>query len=198
MIKVKRLLTNYKHYKKFLLENNNSDRLSKWLKILPDSSKYNLLKNYLNIDIIQEEILNKPIPNKYKLEIKNIIKKKILFYSNNSNLYSLDIFTLQENIGIYNHISFTIGDSDNVKDIDYENLTDKNEMLDLMGRIRFILQDLINKNIITNNFCIGGTDLEKKNKIYYYLLKVIVGEDGFKKINTTIYPKTSWGLYFSI
>ena len=197
MIKVKRLLTNYKHYKKFLLENNHSDRLSKWLKILPDSSKDNLLKNYLNIDVIQEEILNKPIPNTYKLEVKNSIKKKVLFYSNSNNLYSLDVFTLQENIGIYNHISFTIGDSDNVKDIDYENLTDKNEMLDLMGRIQFILQDLINKNIITNNFCIGGTDLEKKNKIYYYLLKVIVGEDGFKKVNTTIYPKTGWGLYFS-
>ena len=68
-----------------------------------------------------------------------------------------------------------------------------------MNRIHFILKDIIDKNYINNNlFCIGGTEIESKNNIYEYSLKVIVGNNGFDKLKTSVYPKTGWGLYFSI
>ena len=46
-------------------------------------------------------------------------------------------------------------------------------------------------------FCIGGAKLLAKNNIYQYMLKVIVGEDGFKKLKTNKY-NTGFGLYFKI
>ena len=42
------------------------------------------------------------------------------------------------------------------------------------------------------------TEIIEKNNIYEYLLKVIVGDDGFKKMKTEVYDKVGWGLYFSI
>jgi hypothetical protein len=83
-------------------------------------------------------------------------------------------------------------------DIDYNKPTGKNEMIELLNRLHFILKDLVSKNIINNNFCIGGTELIEKNNIYEFFLKVIVGDGGFEKINTNVYPKVGWGLYFSI
>jgi hypothetical protein len=70
-------------------------------------------------------------------------------------------------------------------------------MIELLNRLHFILKDLVSKNIINNNFCIGGTELIENN-IYEFFLKVIVGDGGFEKINTNVYSKVGWGLYFSI
>ena len=63
--------------------------------------------------------------------------------------------------------------------------------------MNFILRDLV-KNGISNLFCIGGNEIFQKNNIYEYFLKVVVGEDGFKKLNTDVYPDSGWGLYFKI
>ena len=135
---------------------------------------------------------------------------KVLFQSKSNINYRLDIHTIVEKNGIVNHISFT---EDDIKydiipdkqsdfeqyEIDYNRLTGKNEMIELMNRIHYILSNLLSNDDLSNNsFCIGGTELIEKNNIYEYLLKVIVGDGGFKKINTDIYSKVGWGLYFSI
>jgi hypothetical protein len=57
---------------------------------------------------------------------------------------------------------------------------------------------MVNDKVIENSFCVGGTLFLKKNYLYKYFLKMIVGEDGFKKRDTVVYPKVGWGLYFKI
>jgi hypothetical protein len=80
----------------------------------------------------------------------------------------------------------------------YEEPTNNYEVYDLLGRIRFILNSMVNDKVIENSFCVGGTLFLKKNYLYKYFLKMIVGEDGFKKRDTVVYPKVGWGLYFKI
>lgn len=205
---MKYLYTKTEHYKFFLKENKNN-RLSKDIKILPESDKMNLFNISLNFNL-NEEIYDKPLETNYKLiKIKdNFIK--VLFQSKSNINYRLDIHTISEKNGTVNHISFTEDDTkyDIIPDkqsdfeqyeIDYNRPTGKNEMIEIMNRIHYILSNLLlNDDLSNNSFCIGGTELIEKNNIYQYLLKVIVGDDGFKKINTDIYPKVGWGLYFSI
>ena len=205
---MKYLYTKTEHYKLFVKENKNN-RLSKDIKILPESDKMSLFKISLNSNL-NEEIYDKPLETDYKLlKIKdNFIK--VLFQSKSNINYRLDIHTIVEKNGIVNHISFT---EDDIKydiipdkqsdfeqyEIDYNRLTGKNEMIELMNRIHYILSNLLSNDDLSNNsFCIGGTELIEKNNSYEYLLKVIVGDGGFKKINTDIYSKVGWGLYFSI
>jgi hypothetical protein len=205
---MKYLYTKTEHYKLFVKENKNN-RLSKDIKILPESDKMSLFKISLNSNL-NEEIYDKPLETDYKLlKIKdNFIK--VLFQSKSNINYRLDIHTIVEKNGIVNHISFT---EDDIKydiipdkqsdfeqyEIDYNRLTGKNEMIELMNRIHYILSNLLSNDDLSNNsFCIGGTELIEKNNIYEYLLKVIVGDGGFEKINTDIYSKVGWGLYFSI
>ena len=205
---MKYLYTKTEHYKLFI-KDNKSNRLSKDIKILPESDKMNLFKISLNYNL-NEEIYDKPLETDYKLlKIKdNFIK--VLFQSKSNINYRLDIHTIVEKNGIVNHISFTEDDikydiiPDKQSDFeqyesDYNRLTGKNEMIELMNRIHYILSNLLSNDDLSNNsFCIGGTELIEKNNIYEYLLKVIVGDGGFKKINTDIYSKVGWGLYFSI
>ena len=56
---------------------------------------------------------------------------------------------------------------------------------------------MLNKGIINNKFCVGGTKLLSKNNICEYFLKVLVGDDGFVKKQTNVY-ETGWALYFKI
>ena len=51
-------------------------------------------------------------------------------------------------------------------------------------------------NSLVGDFCIGGI-FYKKNNLYEYFLKFVVGENGFEKRKTNKYP-TEWGLYFNI
>lgn len=208
IINMNYLYTKTEHYKLFI-KDNKSNRLSKDIKILPESDKMNLFKISLNYNL-NEEIYDKPLETNYRLlKIKdNFIK--ILFQSRSNTNYRLDIHTIVEKNGTVNHISFT---EDDIKydvipnnkfdfeqyEVDYNKPTGKNEMIELMNRIHYILSDLLLKgSLLNNSFCIGSTELIEKNNIYEYLLKVIVGDKGFKKINTDIYPKFGWGLYFSI
>jgi hypothetical protein len=189
---MKYLYTKTEHYKIFISE-NKSNRLSKSIKILPESDKMNLFKISLGSNL-NEEIYDGPIQTDYELVKVNDNFIKVLFSSKSNTDYRLDIHIISEKNGIVNHLSFT------ENDIKYDNIpTGKNEMIEIMNRIHYILSDLLLTNNLSNNlFCIGGTELIEKNNIYEYLLKVIVGKDGFKKINTNIYPKVGWGLYFSI
>jgi hypothetical protein len=202
------IYTKTEHYKIFY-EKNKTDRLSKNLKILPESDKINLFKisfGYKN----NEEIFNESIETEYSIEKLKGNFFKITFRTNSNTKYRLDIHVINEINGIVNHISFTEYDSkydiipdDSINFDEYEESynkpTNRNEMIELVNRVHFILKDIINNNYITDNlFCIGGTEIESKNNIYEYSLKVIVGKDGFDNLKTNVYPETGWGLYFSI
>ena len=56
--------------------------------------------------------------------------------------------------------------------------------------------DLLNKEIITNKFCIGGTSDIRKNKIYKYI-PISLGARDIKSQKHTIYDE-GWALYFTI
>jgi len=204
---MKYLYTKTSHYKKYF-EKNKTDRISKNVKILPESDKINLFKSTSGLEI-NEEIFNKSIKTKYTISKIRENFLKIKFETNSKTKYRLDIHTINEVNGIINHISFTEDNDvyDNIpnleKDFDdyeenYNKPTGKHEMIELMNRIHFILNEMVNNDYINNSFCIGETEIEGKNKIYEYSLKIIVGESGFNKLKTNVYPKVGWGLYFSI
>lgn len=186
---MKYLYTSKEHYRLYV-ERNNTDRLSKNCKLyttskdklLNDSKLYEIFKNSLYTD--------------YQTYIDNN-HYKFIFKSNSNTEYRLDIFIINESDkGLVNHIAFSLN-SRNLSTDEYETPTDKKEMIEVLNRLHFIIKDLVYKQILTNYFCIGGTELESKNNIYQYMLKVIVGDDGFEKIETNIYD-TEWGLYFKI
>ena len=204
---MKYLYSKSEHYTKFI-ESNKTNRVHKNLKIWTSGSKGNLFKISFGLNI-SEEIYEKPIDTDYSIIDMNDNFKKVIFKSKSNTEYRIDIHIIKEFDKLINHISFTKNDdiydiipkneTDFKKyDIDYNKPTGKNEMIELLNRLHFILKDLVSKNIINNNFCIGGTELIEKNNIYEFFLKVIVGDGGFEKINTNVYSKVGWGLYFSI
>lgn len=198
------LYSKYEHYLKFLNE-NKSDRIYKGVKLVTIDNKYSSLFNIK----INEEIFEKPIECEYDVSDIGNNRIKIRFKSKKEVDYRIDISKITEGGQLINHIGFTI---DNPKfdefptnqqeqdefDMDYEALTDKNEVYDVLGRIRYILLHLIKNKIINNHFCVGGTVFLKKNKLYEFFLKFLVGGDGFEKKQTEVYPKVGWGLYFTI
>ena len=154
----------------------------------------------INPFLIKEEIFQEPLYTDYNIEEDGDNKLKISFSSKSDNKYRLDIFKIIEKDkydGYINHISFSGYDKNINSNGDYNKLLYKEEMIEIMNRIHYVLKDLLKNNIIDNSFCIGGTELLKKNKIYEYVLKVIVGESGFTKQKTNIYD-TKFGLYFSV
>jgi len=204
---MKYLYTKSKHYKLFC-EKNGTDRLSKGIKILPDGDKMNLFKLSQNLSI-NEEIFNSPIETSYEPIEINSNFTRVDFKTKSNTTYRLDIHKVVENDERINHISFTEKDlkfdsiPDNHIDFeryedDYNKPTERYEMVEVMNRIHFILKDMLDKNKIENRFCIGGTEMVSKNKIYEYSLRIIVGNGGFEKIKTDVYPNVGWGLYFSI
>ena len=197
---MKYLYTKSDHYKKFV-ETNYTNRLHKGLKIWTTGSKNQLLK--IN------EIFEAPLETEYIIHNHTNGGFKIIFKTKSETEYRLDIFLIKEFNKIINHISFTINDSifdtipnneNDYKSINYEydKLTNKGEMVEILNRIHFILVDLVSNKKINNEFCIGGTEIIEKNNIYEYFLKVVVGEDGFEKKKTDAYPNIGWGLYFKI
>ena len=187
---MKYLFTKQEHYRLFV-ESNKTDRISKGLKIYT-TSKDDLFSSFK----LNEEIFNQPLPTKYIFKTDEDNKKEILFKSNSDNEYRLDIFFINEvDKGFVSHTSFSLADKSIEDTEEYEKLTNKNEMIEILNRVHYILKDLVKNYKIPDYIYIGGTEIEKKNIIYQYFLKVIVGERGFKKLNTTNY-KTKYGLYF--
>lgn len=183
---MKYLYSKNEHYN-FFIKNEKNNRLDIGLKLLPSSK-------FIKIN----EIYNSEINTDYNC-IKDYNEYKSYVFKTNSNIeYRLDLFIIYE-VTInkrVNHISFTLSNIE-WDDEQYENLTNYNETIELLNRIRFIINDLVNKNKILNYFCIGGSDLKEKNSIYKYFLKTVIGESGFEKINTESYS-TGWGLFFKI
>jgi hypothetical protein len=198
------LYTQYKHYVKYITE-NGTNRVHKGIKILASSNKFSSLSNFK----FNEEIFEKPIECVYEIDNININQIKITFKSKSNVEYRLDIFKIIEDGILYNHISYTKNDDifdknpenqqeQDEMDMKYEEPTNNYEVYDLLGRVRFILNSMVDDKVIENSFCVGGTLFLKKNNLYKYFLKIVVGEDGFEKRDTGVYPKVGWGLYFKI
>lgn len=205
---MKYLYTKYEHYKSFC-EENGTDRICKGIKITTNGGKISGLLKYIT-GYVSEEIFNEPIKTEYEfLELSNVFKK-ILFHSKSGTKYRIDIHIINEMNRLVNHISFTEedskldiipnNDSDFIEyEINYNKSTNRNEMIEVLDRIRYILFDLVSNNkLVSDYFCIGGTEFKRKNNIYEYFLEVVVGKDGFKKLKTNVYPQVGWGLYFKI
>lgn len=190
---MKYLHTRQEHYRKFI-NKYKTDRLNKNLKLYTES-KTKLLTD----SGIVNEIFNTPIKTQFNIH-KYEHAYKIDFNTKSGEKYRLDIIILDEkDKGIVNHLAFSLYDNDINNQNEYEKLTGKNEMIEVLNRIHYIIIELVKNNNISNYFCIGGSDLISKNKIYEYFLKVVVGEDGFEKLNTDVYgDDMSWGLYFKI
>ena len=103
---MKYLYTKTEHYKIFLSE-NKSNRLSKSIKILPESDKINLFKISIGLNI-NEEIYEKPINTDYELVKINDNFIKILFSSKSNTGYRLDIHIISEKNCNVNNISFWV------------------------------------------------------------------------------------------
>jgi hypothetical protein len=173
------------HYINIVME-SGTDRLYKGLKVATNSKSGKLIR----------EIFNVPIDTEYKVE-KYDSPLLISFLSNSLQKYRIDIFVINElERGLINHISFSLYDNDLSNVDDYESNTNRGEMIEVINRIHFILKDLLEKEIIRSKFCIGGTELIKKNKIYEYLLKVILINPPIKR-KTDLYD-TKFGLYFDV
>jgi len=183
------LHSKYEHYCKFV-EKHKTDRLFKNLKITTNFKEDFVKKLKLN-----EEIFNKEIPTQYNIELQKSNEIVISFYTNKNNKYRLDIIIINEDDKFINHIGFSDFNTKNSNE--YDNPTKRDEMIEIMNRIHYILRELLSKKLIINYFCIGITSSLVKNNIYEYFLKIVVGEDGFDKLPTTHYP-TGFGLYFKI
>ena len=95
---MKYLYTKTEHYRKFILD-NNTNRLSKGIKIMPENSKMNLFKKSLNY--INEEIFQKPIITEYEVVKMNDNFIKVLFTSNSKTDYRLDIHIMNYTLDKY-------------------------------------------------------------------------------------------------
>lgn len=183
------LYVKYNHYVDFVNEHKN-DRLCKNLKIYTSSKK-----GLLN------EIFTEPLQTDYVIEKKLSHYLLVSFETKSGYRYRLDIFRMTEpdkSKNYINHIAYSDYNNE-VTDIDkYEELLHRNEMIEILERIHYILKDLVKNGDLNNEFCIGGTKLMAKNNIYQYILKVMVGDEGFKKLYTEIYKDTKFGLYFKI
>lgn len=123
----------------------------------------------------------------------------ISFKTNNDYKYRLDIFKCVEHDksnNFINHMAFNDYNND-INDIDkYEELLNRNEMIEIINRIHYILKNLLKNNKINNNFCIGSKNLLAKNNIYQYILKILI-KNNFEKLSINIYD-TGFELYFDI
>ena len=181
---MKYLYARNEHYKLFM-EKHDSERLKKNLKVLP-STKFNKVF----------EVFDRIINTDYEL-YDNDVLVTCVFWTYSDNEYRLDLLReYEENYGNVNHISFTSNDVYGYEDPGYENLTNKGEMIEILNRIHFIIKDLVDKKVLNNQFCIGGAELESKNNIYQNFLRVVVGKDGFDKVDMGY--NTGWGLIFKI
>jgi hypothetical protein len=186
------------------VDKNKTDRLDKGIKISTISKN---ISNFISDKV--NEIFETETKCDYELKEITQIHTKILFNSKNNNKYRIDLFQIEEFGEKINHIGFTLEDDifDTIPsneteqeewDYKYELPTEIGEVYDVLSRIRFILLDLVKSNKISNSFCIGGTNIFKKNKIYEFLLLKVIGEEGFEKRETQVYKKTGWGLYFKV
>lgn len=111
----------------------------------------------------------------------------IKFKSTSNTSYRIDLMK-EPNSDIW-HIGFSLYEND-ISDSKYELETDKNESIDVLSRIVWILKDL-NRNV---EYCIGSTGNEFKDNIYKYMMRFV---SNWEKRDTKEY-KSGWAIYFRL
>ena len=163
-----------------------SNRLDKWIKILPPSSKSFVLNNYS--DYILEAF--EGIETSY--EFSEVDRGYLIIFKCKSGYeYRFDIFK-EPNTKIYD-LAFSDSSNDTTDD-NYESLTQRNESIELLSGLVWILKDIDSK-LDVSEWCIGSTNLQSKDNMYEYLMKFAKKWD---KRYTNKYPPLNWALYFTI
>jgi hypothetical protein len=180
----KRILVKVEDYKIFI-EKNGSNKLDDRNEIYTFGSfppKFYRDKNKINEEIFEG------ISCSYKILKKSDDEILIKFESKSSSEYRIDILK-DPNTNIW-HIGFSEIDN-KIDDIEkYQSLTEKDEAIDVISRLVFILKN-INMSV---EYCIGATGNDKKDRIYEYIMRFV---SNWEKRNTNEYP-LGWAIYFKI
>lgn len=150
--------------------------------VLNNNSKNIILNNFK----LNEEIFN-GIETKYNISNDNE-NYLITFKTNLNNEYRFDILK-EPNTSIY-HLAFS---DINSNSYNYNDLTNRNESIEIFSRLSWILKDIC-RYINIDEFCIGATGNVKKDKIYEYMMSFV--KSWYRK-ETNQY-KLGWALYFKI
>ena len=175
----------------FLLyqEKYGHSRLDRWNRILPYPSGKGMMFAYNSGRIYEEELFD-GIETDYSLE-KRGNDYLIIFNTNSGNEYRFDILN-EPNTKIYD-LAFSDSENDTGDEDKYMGLTDRNESKEVFAKLSWILKDITPK-IDVNEYCIGATDNDKKNRIYLYMMRFV---KGWEKRDTKKYP-LGWALYFTL
>ncbi len=174
-------IEDYKSY----TEKYNTYKLDDKNIIFGVDGKRNLIRTIFKLNE-EEEILN-GIETDYRMYNTDSGGYILSFASNSDTKYRIDLLK-ETGINIF-HIAFSLYDS---TEINYDDLTNKNELLEVFNRVVWILKDFDLK-INADEFCIGATGT-KKDDIYKYMMRFI---PGWEKRDTTAY-KLGWALYFKL
>ncbi len=172
-----KILVRLQDYKRYT-ESIGSNKLDQKNEIYTN----NQFPKFLNIN---EEIFEGRETN-YSIIDDSDDKVLIKFESSSQLEYRLDLFK-EPNKEIW-HIGFSLFDSN--LDSEYHIETNKNESIDVLSRVIWILKD-INKNV---EYCIGATGNPSKDNVYKYMMRFVSNWD---KRNTDQY-ELGWAIYFKI
>ena len=198
---------NIKYYKTSLytynefLKENKTNRLSKYEKI--EGSDSGTVK-YLKIDEIFNREINELDFEKEDYQHSNYKDEKNTTYwfkTKSDTKYRLDLVILKEDnsnlkdIRLHNKkfisISFSLADSNSE---DYDTVTNRNEIYDLMSRIRYLIE--LNEFKIKRDYVfMFGKPADSKIKMYENFIKVCFPDYILIKDYTSGFPNTNVGYY---
>lgn len=176
------ILVKYEDYNNYvsLYRNNNLDKNNKiWTQ-----SKDKMFEMLLGVSI--NEIFDSSLETKYIIndDGDNYL---ITFKSDSNQEYRFGLIQDVVDDNIY-HLAFSTSDKDITND-NYANPTNKDEMLEILNRLIWILKD-INLDV---EYCIGST-CTKKDVIYKYLMRFV---SNWQKRDCSYY-KLGWELFFKV
>ena len=166
-----------KKYRALIKEGKSIDEIKE---IMGDRLKFNtkFISNFSNF--IMEEISYSSKNTIYSLKFSqstiDISKQNYQahFSSNSGENYIIDFIYIKDNIGPYANkdcynVSFTLLNNHSNDSDKYEQLTNKNELHDVLSRVLFIINEICdNYNIST--LIVGLTKNEIKNRIYLEMI----------------------------
>lgn len=176
-IKFEQFIEYQEKYGTVYLDKKNKYRLN-------SNSKKKLIENIFGVKI--NEMLD-GTETEYDL-FKENDNYKIIFKTKTNNEYRFDLFK-EPNKNIF-HLGFSKSDIEQDK---YNDLTQLNESIEIFSKLSFILKDL-NDKLNIDEYCIGATGDNKKDRIYKYFMKYVKSFE--KRYNQ--YYDLGWALYFKI
>jgi len=133
-------------------------------------------------ELITEYVIDRRISKAFKNKYDYIF----IFKTNSGTEYRLDLLYHEDNkVSYTNMYSILFSTSENdpyeVEEEQYEEKTNKREMIELMNRLRYIINEWLKiMNFKTITFVIGKSSIEKKNEIYKYLIVICFGKYDIK------------------